>query len=593
MVAMTGRHLLLPLMVAAISGCTPTTYRDWADRDVNKLIRDRQEKSLGYTTPTPPQDLATTRPASSMFARLPVTELPELKLNPITRTIATLKAQPPGPEVPGDESQMSVSANVEFVRRFSKELLTAGPEAEAQDTVPVGLFESVAYGVRNSRDYQDQAELVYLSALSVTLQRHLFSPRPTAGIAARYNGAQADNQYRSAYTVTADAGVRQQLPYGGQIEAGMLVDLVNALNETSTSGESAQASLSAAIPLLRGAGFVNLEGLIQSERDLVYAVRAFENYRRSFVVDVASSYFRLLARQQQLRNRSQRYNSLIELTNRTRALFAAGRITALEVQRSEQELLQAEDDVNTAVESFQSELDRFKLQIGMPVGQAVRIVPVNVEVDASALELPNVQELASRYRLELQTARDRVDDARRGVENAKNGLLPQLDLTARAQLNNTTGEPANQINSDTMTYSGGVRLDLPVDRLPERNAYRRALISQTRSIRDLEDNQELVRSDVRRAIRSIRAARATVLLQTKGIEIARQRLDNANESLLTGRTTDSRNVVEAQNSLLLAQDRLDQARTNLQIQILQFLRDTGLLRLDPDSNELGTVILGG
>jgi len=101
----------------------------------------------------------------------------------------------------------------------------------------------------------------------------------------------------------------------------------------------------------------------------------------------------------------------------------------------------------------------------------------------------------------------------------------------------------------------------------------------------------LIRSDVRRAIRAIRAARATVQLQAKGIEIARARLENANESLLSGRTTDSRNVVEAQSSLLLAQDRLDQANANLQIQILQFLRDTGLLRLDPASNEIGTLML--
>jgi len=523
-----------------------------------------------------------------------LTESPTVKVEPLRRSAAFLKREAPGPVAPqpGERSIVTtVPANIDFVRRFNRATLLLGPDAEAANLISLGLFESISYGVRNSRDYQDQAEALYLSALNVTLQRHLFSPRPTAGIAARYNGAQADGAYRAAYTVTADAGVRQQLPYGGQIEAGMLVDLVNALNDNVVGGESAQASLSASIPLLRGAGFINLENLIQSERDLVYAVRSFEIYRRTFVVDIASSYFRLLARQQQLRNRAARYNSLIELTTRTRALFATGRITALEVQRSEQELLQAEDEVNVAVESFQNELDRFKLQIGMPVIQQVRVVAVSVEVDPSALELPNVQELANRYRLELQTARDRVDDSRRGVDNAKNGLLPNLDLTARAQINNTTGEPSVNLNSDTMTYTGGVRLDLPIDRLPERNVYRRALISQTRSIRDLDDLQELVRSDVRRAIRAIRAARATVQLQAKGIEIARARLENANESLLSGRTTDSRNVVEAQSSLLLAQDRLDQANANLQIQILQFLRDTGLLRLDPASNEIGTLML--
>ena len=55
--------------------------------------------------------------------------------------------------------------------------------------------------------------------------------------------------------------------------------------------------LSGSLPLLRGAGMVNLEGLISSERQLVYSVRGFEIFRRSFAVTVASSYFNLLARQ--------------------------------------------------------------------------------------------------------------------------------------------------------------------------------------------------------------------------------------------------------------------------------------------------------
>ena len=50
----------------------------------------------------------------------------------------------------------------------------------------------------------------------------------------------------------------------------------------------------------------------------------------------------MLARQQAVRNRQLNFDNLAVLTERTRALFAAGRISFLEVQRSEQALLQAE-----------------------------------------------------------------------------------------------------------------------------------------------------------------------------------------------------------------------------------------------------------
>jgi outer membrane protein TolC len=75
-------------------------------------------------------------------------------------------------------------------------------------------------------------------------------------------------------------------------------------------------------------------------------------------------------------------------------------------------------------------------------------------------------------------------------------------------------------------------------------------------------------------------------IQTQAIEIARQRLEFAIESLLTGRSTDTRNVVEAQTSLLQAQDGLENARASLQIAVLRYFRDTGLLRLDPGTGSL-------
>jgi outer membrane protein TolC len=88
-------------------------------------------------------------------------------------------------------------------------------------------------------------------------------------------------------------------------------------------------------------------------------------------------------------------------------------------------------------------------------------------------------------------------------------------------------------------------------------------------------------------VRGIRAARTTLEIQQRGIDLAQRRLDFANELLVTGRATDSRDVVEAQNDLLNAQDLYARARADLQIQVLQFLRDTGTLRVDPSAGALG------
>ena len=90
-------------------------------------------------------------------------------------------------------------------------------------------------------------------------------------------------------------------------------------------------------------------------------------------------------------------------------------------------------------------------------------------------------------------------------------------------------------------------------------------------------------------MRLIRSAQISLEIQRKGIELAKFRLDNAYELLRLGRK-DNREVVDAQNALLRAQDAFEDARTTLQIQVLRFLRDTGTLRVDPDAGAIGAAL---
>jgi outer membrane protein TolC len=559
---------------------------------VKALVQDRQQTALGYRPDATPATTAPTKTARRDYAKVPTTAQPPLSEDPILLRTIRRQSLPLGPTLPAPGTAATLPANDGLQRadRYVTSGYTVGPPVELARGPRLNLFDCVHYAVNHSRQYQDSMESLYEAALDVTLQRHLFTPRPFANVRARYDGGQADVNYRSALTVTGQAGVRQRLPYGGEIVASALVDFVNALNDTTQDGENARLALTATVPLLRGAGMVNLEGLISSERRLVYAVREFESFRRDFVIRVSTQYFQLLTRQQALRNRYLRYLDNVELTARTEALFAAGTISALEVQRSQQELLTSEDDVNRAVQVYENAVDDFKLVIGMPVEEDLHVIGVALDVVDPDLDIGRITNTARAFRLDLQTGRDRVEDARRQVDYAKNDLLPDLTLSAQSGLRNPDNTAARRVDSDTLDYSAELRLDLPVDRLQERNQYRSALINLQSAQRNVEDLEQSILADMRQAARAIRSAQTTLELSRRGIEIARQRLDFANESLLSGRTTESRNVVEAQNSLLQAQDRYEQARADLQVQVLQYLRDTGQLRLDPASGQLGVAM---
>ncbi|HSV15714.1 MAG TPA: TolC family protein, partial [Tepidisphaeraceae bacterium] len=235
-------------------------------------------------------------------------------------------------------------------------------------------------------------------------------------------------------------------------------------------------------------------------------------------------------------------------------------------------------------------VDDFKLVLGMPVEQDVEIVPVALEVAIPSISSDEANALAERYRLSLQTARDRIDDARRNISNAENGLLPDLSLTGSSSVGNRTGTPAKELDSRTLAYSAGLRLDLPVDRLAERNTYRAALLDFAKAQRDYVDETENVRADVRTSLRQIQTAQLNIQIQRRAVELAQRRLEYSTLLLQLGTLSSNRDLVDAQTSLLSAQDAYEQAKSDLQVNVLQYLRNTGTLRVDPRAGTLGRAL---
>lgn len=582
------------LLMSLVCGCSPESYRRSADLQVDDILRDRKQQTLGYQPQTEVSTEIPAKPSKKAYEKIPATPIAPPTTAPIQPVAGEAPANGPlGPETywMNPTFRPLETVDMDEVRRQS-ELPDLGPPLPDDMIHRFGLFDCLEYAVQHSRTYQDRMEDLYLRTLDVTLARHLFDPTPFARQSLRWNGVQRDLDdtndvhFRSAMKTVTEAGVRQRLPYGGEVVASTLVDFTEVLRGGAEDGEAANLVLSGSIPLLRGFGLVNLESLIQSERNVVYQVRTFEEFRRSFVVDIASAYFRLLEQHQGVINQRLNLISRQNLTERTRELFAAGRLSYLEVQRALQEQLQSENDLINAEESYRSAVDNFKITLGMPVNEPLQVVPVELEVNAPRVTAAQAVDLAYQYRLSLQTASDQIEDARRSVQNARNGLLPDLNLNASASTINESDAPALGLNDRDQEYSASITLDLPLDRVAERNSYRRALISLYRSQRNFTALKDSITVQVRNTLRAIYQAELSVEIQRRNIELAERRLENANEQLRMGRIG-NRDVVEAQNALLAAQDRFEQARSQFQIRVLEYMRDTGTLRVDPSAGAIG------
>jgi len=453
--------------------------------------------------------------------------------------------------------------------------------AELPDNaIQIDLETAFRIAQETGREYLDAEEDYILAAIRLLIERHRFSPRFFNDLRASADGT-FDPEATQALRVINELRVTQQLPYGGNVEAALLYDAIQDLRDAASDDyrQATSIVLSGDIPLLRDAGPIAQEGLIQAEREVVFAARAFERFRRTFLVSIAADFFDLVALQSSIRNQLQSLDSRRESAVREQALVEAGRRSAFDARNLEQSVLSAEQSLINLREAFLLALDRFKIRLGIPVETPVQILEADLPLPEPAASPGEAAELALRYRLDLQTERDRIDDGRRDVENAYNQLLPDLDLAGSVVFNTTENDDVGRFDFrfDDSDYSASITFGLPLDRRIERLNLRSALIGLQRDIRDYEEFRDGVILESRDARRSIDQRRFALRIAEQRVEINRLRLEQ-----LKLQEGDALNLNEAEDDLLEARNDLDDAIRDLRTDILNYLLATGQLRVRRD-----------
>ena len=105
------------------------------------------------------------------------------------------------------------------------------------DAVRLDLEELLAFAIGNSPDYRAEKEELYLAALSLIIERHLWGPRFFAAVTGRLTGSPESNDTPAAASVIGSLGVTQRLPYGGTVSATALADYVTFLREEADDGD--------------------------------------------------------------------------------------------------------------------------------------------------------------------------------------------------------------------------------------------------------------------------------------------------------------------------------------------------------------------
>ena len=550
------------LILCGVPGCQTASPFDRLDVEAQRIIQEQQAQTLGPGSAY--GDLID--PPSAIQAQSRDYDPAPNTHNPTAAELDTRVAPAPGvlppPPILDDGSQ--------------------------PQTLRLDLESLLAYAIEHSPEYRNEREALFLTTLSLIIERHEWGPRFFSSIRGAVDGVPESGDTDTALQLLASLGATQRLPYGGSVSAAALVDYVRLLEQASTSTlpeetESLALQLSIDLPLLRGAGRSadTVETLVQAERDLIYAVRGFERFRREYFVDLSTRYFDLLRRQRQLANRELQLRNLEQSAELFTALAEAGRQSYFQSQRAEQRVLRARNSLVNQQEGYASQLDDLKIRIGIPTTRPVEIIPVQIEVPGVLLEDDRSVKNALDLRLDLQTIDDRVTDARRDVLIAKNNLLPDLDLEGDLFLptSETIFTNSGDLDAGDGAYEVALTLDLPLDRKIEYTDYRASLIRLERQKRDRQVSRDRVALEVRAAVRAIKQSRYIVQLQDRAVQINERR---AEQIEINQRDLGPEEVIDVQEDLLDARDDRDAAESDLRVSILEYLLATGQMRIGSD-----------
>jgi outer membrane protein TolC len=440
---------------------------------------------------------------------------------------------------------------------YAAEATVSGP---SEPIHVISLFDALRISQQSANEYLTAEETYILAAIRLLIERHLWGPRFFNDTTATMSGAGTDGNFVHAARIINDLRVQKKLPYGGQVEAAWVWQATDQLREQATSGyiQSSELTLAASIPLLRGAGTVAQESLIQSERNLIYAARNFESARRDLFVQIASDYFDLLEQRAQIQNTKAQIENLKRIERGQIALFNAGRVAEFRKNTAANDVLQATESLASQTEAYLLALDRFKIRLGLNPAERIDLDDALPIFNDPGTTLAGATELALEYRLDLQNRRDQVDDARRAVKNAQNDLLPDLNTTARVGFPTDTSENVGNLAFDPgdINYQAAVTLGLPLDRKIEQYQLRQATINLDQRERDYAQFRDQVAVGVRQALRNIDLARFQLRLAEERVKINERRVK---EVELKSAEVDAQTQVDAANSLQESRVALDRA----------------------------------
>jgi outer membrane protein TolC len=225
-------------------------------------------------------------------------------------------------------------------------------------------------------------------------------------------------------------------------------------------------------------------------------------------------------------------------------LFALARRERLDVLDAELDVIQQEEAVRQSQANLSNALLALRNLTGDPTLEIGAVEPLTLRsIDPATLDEESVVRAALESNVRIRQAQADLDVARRDVNLTRAQWLPTLSFnfdTGRTELDPRGGGAFFQPNPSS-NWDRNIRLNLSFPDLARHFDIQNNTRARQLTVRNQEESLRQVRLDVEQQVRSVlvslRADHASLALQERRLEIARQRLDQQMEYYRLGQGT--------------------------------------------------------
>ena len=355
-------------------------------------------------------------------------------------------------------------------------------------------------------------------------------------------------------------------------------------------------------PLLRNRGiFVNRAPILIAQRDLAQSEAQFRQQINDAIQLVVRQYWQVVLDRENLEVLTQSYKAAQASYDHDQRALQLGALSPLDIYQSEAEVASRKLAVIRAQYAVKQDEDQLRMTLGADLD------PAYANLDLELTESPKPSEplvlvdpdVAVRdalgHRPDLAALQHQLEGSELYVRLSRNGLLPNLQLSAQYSSSGLGGNQFSSTDAQTLIARGGLgdalsqvfgfgfpsygvtlQLNFPLKNHAAEANLADARVRRERTLYQIRRTQQQVRLDVENAVHqldqsrlSITAAEAARDLTEKNVE-AQQRKYELGSGLIFL-------VLQAQTQLAQAEQSLVQAQVNYQLAVVALDHATGAL----------------